>query len=145
MEDRRESGGVGVQAMDRAHRIGQKKPVQVFRFCTEHAIEEKVCCCVPTSAAFFCTPLFCPSVLNLAAKNDAELAGFTSIDERSRPGTSNISGLLYLFSRRLPQQFSAIAQPCSHGGPLCIRTGTGVLFRGKGNCISRSTQNGVVC
>ena len=31
-----------VQAMDRAHRIGQKKPVQVFRFCTEHAIEEKV-------------------------------------------------------------------------------------------------------
>ena len=31
-----------LQAMDRAHRIGQKKPVQVFRFCTEHAIEEKV-------------------------------------------------------------------------------------------------------
>lgn len=32
-----------LQAMDRAHRIGQKKEVQVFRFCTEHAIEEKVC------------------------------------------------------------------------------------------------------
>jgi SWI/SNF-related matrix-associated actin-dependent regulator of chromatin subfamily A member 5 len=32
-----------LQAMDRAHRIGQKKPVQVFRFCTEHAVEEKVC------------------------------------------------------------------------------------------------------
>ena len=31
-----------LQAMDRAHRIGQKKEVQVFRFCTEHAIEEKV-------------------------------------------------------------------------------------------------------
>jgi len=28
--------------MDRAHRIGQKKEVQVFRFCTENAIEEKV-------------------------------------------------------------------------------------------------------
>ena len=28
--------------MDRAHRIGQKKEVQVFRFCTEHSIEEKV-------------------------------------------------------------------------------------------------------
>lgn len=30
------------QAMDRAHRIGQKKEVQVFRFCTENSIEEKV-------------------------------------------------------------------------------------------------------
>ncbi|KAG4932046.1 hypothetical protein JHK87_046048 [Glycine soja] len=27
---------------DRAHRIGQKKEVQVFRFCTEYTIEEKV-------------------------------------------------------------------------------------------------------
>ncbi|KAH3903178.1 DNA translocase SCDLUD_000794 [Saccharomycodes ludwigii] len=31
-----------LQAMDRAHRIGQKKQVHVFRFVTEHAIEEKV-------------------------------------------------------------------------------------------------------
>ena len=31
-----------VQAMDRAHRIGQKKEVQVFRFCVENSIEEKV-------------------------------------------------------------------------------------------------------
>ena len=33
---------VDIQAMDRAHRIGQKKEVQVFRFCVEHSIEEKV-------------------------------------------------------------------------------------------------------
>ncbi|KAG6480740.1 hypothetical protein ZIOFF_057325 [Zingiber officinale] len=33
---------VDLQAQDRAHRIGQKKEVQVFRFCTEFAIEEKV-------------------------------------------------------------------------------------------------------
>ncbi|XP_024526017.1 probable chromatin-remodeling complex ATPase chain isoform X2 [Selaginella moellendorffii] len=31
-----------LQAQDRAHRIGQKKEVQVFRFCTELTIEEKV-------------------------------------------------------------------------------------------------------
>ena len=31
-----------LQAMDRTHRIGQKKEVQVFRFCVEHSIEEKV-------------------------------------------------------------------------------------------------------
>lgn len=31
-----------LQAMDRAHRIGQKKEVQVFRFCTDNSIEEKV-------------------------------------------------------------------------------------------------------
>lgn len=31
-----------LQAMDRAHRIGQTKQVMVFRFVTEHAIEEKV-------------------------------------------------------------------------------------------------------
>lgn len=31
-----------LQAMDRAHRIGQTKQVKVFRFVTEHAIEEKV-------------------------------------------------------------------------------------------------------
>eukprot|EP00955_Chlamydomonas_euryale_P043373 352573-Chlamydomonas_euryale.AAC.1 len=31
-----------LQAMDRAHRIGQKKEVHVYRFCTEHSIEEKV-------------------------------------------------------------------------------------------------------
>lgn len=28
--------------MDRAHRIGQKKEVQVFRFCTANSVEEKV-------------------------------------------------------------------------------------------------------
>ena len=33
---------LNTQAMDRAHRIGQKKEVQVFRFCTEMSIEEKV-------------------------------------------------------------------------------------------------------
>eukprot|EP00245_Coleochaete_scutata_P004323 TRINITY_DN16740_c0_g1_i1.p1 TRINITY_DN16740_c0_g1~~TRINITY_DN16740_c0_g1_i1.p1 ORF type:complete len:1102 (-),score=331.71 TRINITY_DN16740_c0_g1_i1:383-3688(-) len=33
---------VDLQAMDRAHRIGQKKEVQVFRFCQEATIEEKV-------------------------------------------------------------------------------------------------------
>ena len=32
----------GVQAMDRAHRIGQKKEVQVFRLCVENSVEEKV-------------------------------------------------------------------------------------------------------
>jgi len=31
-----------LQAMDRAHRIGQKKPVKVFRFVTADSIEEKV-------------------------------------------------------------------------------------------------------
>lgn len=31
-----------LQAMDRAHRIGQKKQVYVYRFITENAIEEKV-------------------------------------------------------------------------------------------------------
>jgi len=33
---------VDLQAMDRAHRIGQKKPVQVFRFVTEGSVEEKI-------------------------------------------------------------------------------------------------------
>eukprot|EP00898_Chlorokybus_atmophyticus_P006003 jgi/Chlat1/6403/Chrsp45S05917 len=33
---------VDLQAMDRAHRIGQKKEVHVYRFCSEHTIEEKV-------------------------------------------------------------------------------------------------------
>ncbi|WFC98297.1 hypothetical protein MYAM1_001022 [Malassezia yamatoensis] len=31
-----------LQAMDRAHRIGQKKQVHVFRFVTENAIEERI-------------------------------------------------------------------------------------------------------
>lgn len=31
-----------LQAQDRAHRIGQKKEVQVFRLVTEHTVEEKV-------------------------------------------------------------------------------------------------------
>ena len=33
---------VDLQAQDRAHRIGQKKPVQVFRFVTEGTVEEKI-------------------------------------------------------------------------------------------------------
>jgi SWI/SNF-related matrix-associated actin-dependent regulator of chromatin subfamily A member 5 len=33
---------VDLQAMDRAHRIGQTKPVQVFRFITEGTVEEKI-------------------------------------------------------------------------------------------------------
>merc|ERR1719476_283885 len=31
-----------LQAMDRAHRIGQKKQVRVFRFVTENTVEEKI-------------------------------------------------------------------------------------------------------
>jgi len=31
-----------LQAQDRAHRIGQKRPVQVFRLVTDHTIEEKI-------------------------------------------------------------------------------------------------------
>ena len=33
---------VDLQAMDRAHRIGQTKPVSVFRFVTEGTVEEKI-------------------------------------------------------------------------------------------------------
>jgi SWI/SNF-related matrix-associated actin-dependent regulator of chromatin subfamily A member 5 len=31
-----------LQAMDRAHRIGQKKQVRVFRFVTQNTVEEKI-------------------------------------------------------------------------------------------------------
>jgi SWI/SNF-related matrix-associated actin-dependent regulator of chromatin subfamily A member 5 len=31
-----------LQAMDRAHRIGQKKQVRVFRFITEKTVEERI-------------------------------------------------------------------------------------------------------
>ena len=31
-----------LQAMDRAHRIGQKKQVRVFRFITENTAEERI-------------------------------------------------------------------------------------------------------
>ena len=31
-----------LQAMDRAHRLGQTKPVQVFRFLSEGTVEEKI-------------------------------------------------------------------------------------------------------
>jgi len=33
---------VDLQAMDRAHRIGQTKTVRVFRFVTEGTVEEKI-------------------------------------------------------------------------------------------------------
>jgi SWI/SNF-related matrix-associated actin-dependent regulator of chromatin subfamily A member 5 len=33
---------VDLQAMDRAHRIGQKKQVRVIRFITEHTVEERI-------------------------------------------------------------------------------------------------------
>ncbi|CAG0902990.1 unnamed protein product [Cyprideis torosa] len=33
---------VDLQATDRAHRIGQKKQVRVFRFITEHTVEERI-------------------------------------------------------------------------------------------------------
>ena len=31
-----------IQAMDRAHRIGQKKPVTVFRMVTANSVEERM-------------------------------------------------------------------------------------------------------
>lgn len=33
---------VDLQAMDRAHRIGQTKPVRVFRLITENTVEERI-------------------------------------------------------------------------------------------------------
>ena len=33
---------VDLQAMDRAHRIGQTKQVRVFRFVTENTVEERI-------------------------------------------------------------------------------------------------------
>ncbi|VDP08570.1 unnamed protein product [Schistosoma margrebowiei] len=33
---------VDLQAMDRAHRIGQTKTVRVFRLITEHTVEERI-------------------------------------------------------------------------------------------------------
>ena len=33
---------VDLQAQDRAHRIGQKKPVNIFRLITESSVEEKI-------------------------------------------------------------------------------------------------------
>jgi len=33
---------VDLQAIDRAHRIGQKKEVIVYRFVTEETVEEKI-------------------------------------------------------------------------------------------------------
>ena len=33
---------VGLQAMDRAHRIGQTKPVLVFRLATAHSVEGRL-------------------------------------------------------------------------------------------------------
>ena len=31
-----------IQAQDRCHRLGQKKPVSVFRMVTENSVEEKI-------------------------------------------------------------------------------------------------------
>ena len=31
-----------LQAMDRAHRIGQTKPVKVFRFISENSVEQRI-------------------------------------------------------------------------------------------------------
>jgi SNF2 family DNA or RNA helicase len=41
---------VDIQAMARVHRIGQTKPVHVYRLCTEGTIEEVRCRrCLPST------------------------------------------------------------------------------------------------
>ncbi len=46
-----------LQAMDRAHRIGQKKEVHVYRFCIDNSIEEKVLEPGSCSHSTRCVPL----------------------------------------------------------------------------------------
>lgn len=43
---------VDLQAQDRAHRIGQKKEVQVFRFCTEVCV---ACLYNSEGSYFYCS------------------------------------------------------------------------------------------
>jgi hypothetical protein len=65
-----------IQAMDRCHRIGQTRPVTVFRFVTEHSVEERT---VRPPYALHTL------LVNLGPRSASLVSCFLLLDRQARP------------------------------------------------------------
>lgn len=95
-----------LQAMDRAHRLGQKRVVNVYRLITRGTLEEKIMGCVVFSAVDYCPVTDTESIPYPCSLQKFKLNIASSVvnDQNTAMGSMETDQVLDLFDTPAPEQ-----------------------------------------